>query len=119
MVDLFDNKNEESDPLIPLNIIKRNLKEAATAVALKGGGDLNFSSSDSDINKIPKITAAGRGVVAEKIINLAFEHDVKVRQDKELSEILSIIELDSPIPSEAFMAVAEILSYIYEKKVLK
>ena len=27
--------------------------------------------------------------------------------------MLAAIELDSPIPAEAFMAVAEILSYVY------
>ncbi|MCB1556419.1 MAG: hypothetical protein KDJ15_03805, partial [Alphaproteobacteria bacterium] len=37
----------------------------------------------------------------------------KVREDSALAEMLATIELDSPIPSEAFMAVAEILSYVY------
>jgi flagellar biosynthesis protein len=62
---------------------------------------------------LPRITAAGRGKIAEQILQLAFESGINVRQDSALAEMLASIELDSPIPSEAFMAVAEILSYVY------
>lgn len=47
-------------------------------------------------------------------MQLAFENDIKVREDSALAEMLAKIELDSPIPSEAFMAVAEILAYVYQ-----
>ena len=36
-----------------------------------------------------------------------------MREDSALAEMLAGIELDSPIPSEAFLAVAEILSIVY------
>ena len=64
--------------------------------------------------KVPEVTAAGRGAIAEKILALAFENGIKVREDSALAEMLTTIELDSPIPSEAFMAVAEILHYLYQ-----
>ena len=51
--------------------------------------------------------------MAEQILELAFAHDIKVREDAELVEILSLLDVDSPIPLEAFAAVAEILSYVY------
>jgi len=63
---------------------------------------------------LPTISAAGRGKIAEQILQLAFENDIKVREDSALAEMLANIELDSPIPSEAFMAVAEIMSYVYK-----
>lgn len=63
--------------------------------------------------RAPRISAAGRGVLAEKILALAFENGIRVRQDSDLAEMLAKIELDSPIPTEAFTAVAEILSYLY------
>lgn len=85
-----------------LNIKK--IPKRQTAVAL---------TQDGDKRKTPTITAAGRGVIAEKILQLAFENDIKVREDAPLAEMLAKVELDSPIPSEAFMAVAEILSYVY------
>jgi len=61
----------------------------------------------------PSVTAAGRGKIAEQILQLAAENGINVREDKALAEMLAKIELDSPIPSEAFLAVAEILSYVY------
>jgi flagellar biosynthesis protein len=75
-----------------------------TAVALKDG---------SDQGELAVITASGRGKIAEQILQLAFDNDIKVREDSALAEMLAEIDLDSPIPSEAFMAVAEILSYVY------
>lgn len=98
-----DGYNPDSeDDLIPLNI--RKIPKKRTAVALEGseGG-----------KKVPRIAAAGRGNLADKILDLAFEHGIKVREDADLAELLASIELDSPIPSEAFMAVGEILSYVY------
>jgi flagellar biosynthesis protein len=61
----------------------------------------------------PRITAVGRGEFAEKLLELAFKHGVKVREDAELAEILSAFEVDSLVPTEALEAVAEILSYLY------
>ncbi|MEH6547961.1 MAG: EscU/YscU/HrcU family type III secretion system export apparatus switch protein [Sneathiella sp.] len=67
-------------------------------------------------SKIPKITATGKGAVAEQILQLAFDHGVKVREDSDLAQILSEIEVDCPIPLEAFAAVSEILSYLYRSQ---
>jgi flagellar biosynthesis protein len=62
----------------------------------------------------PRVTASGKGFVAEQILAIAFERGIKVREDAELVEVLSLIEVDSPIPLEAFAAVAEILAYVYQ-----
>ncbi len=61
----------------------------------------------------PMITAVGRGAFAEKLLQLAFDNNVKVREDAALAEILSALEVDSLVPTEALEAVAEILSYLY------
>jgi flagellar biosynthesis protein len=61
----------------------------------------------------PKITASGRGHLAEKILEVAFAAGVKVRTDADLVQVLEAIEVDSEIPTEAFVAVAEILTYVY------
>ena len=63
--------------------------------------------------RVPRVVAKGKGKTAEKILEIAFAHGVKVREDADLVEVLSAVELDSDIPLEAFAAVAEILSYIY------
>lgn len=68
---------------------------------------------DREKEKAPQVVASGRGAIAEQIINVAFEHGVKVREDADLVEILELVDVDSPIPLEAFTAVAEILAYVY------
>lgn len=104
MIDEYDDgrKISSKDKLSPLNITKKPKRQ--TAVALK---------ESEVLGEAPTIAAAGRGRIAEKILQLAFDNDVKVREDSALAEMLATVELDSPIPSEAFMAVAEILTYVY------
>lgn len=84
------------------NIKKIPKKKTAVALSDSEGG-----------KKVPRISAAGRGNIADKILELAYANDIKVREDSDLAELLASIEIDSPIPSEAFMAVGEILSYVY------
>jgi flagellar biosynthesis protein len=62
----------------------------------------------------PRVTATGRGKLAERIVQLAFKSGVKVREDADLAEVLAAVEVDTMIPLEAFMAVAEILAYVYK-----
>jgi len=61
----------------------------------------------------PRVAASGKGATAEQILNIAYANGIKVREDAELVEILSLLEVDSVIPIEVFAAVAEILSYVY------
>lgn len=62
---------------------------------------------------IPTVIASGRGATAEQILEIAFASGVKVREDADLAQFLSVVELDCPIPVPAFEAVAEILNYLY------
>ncbi|HYA86298.1 MAG TPA: EscU/YscU/HrcU family type III secretion system export apparatus switch protein [Nitrospirota bacterium] len=62
----------------------------------------------------PKIVAKGRGSVAEKIIALAREHGIPIREDQNMVEVLSTLDLNEEIPPELYKAVAEILAFIYQ-----
>jgi flagellar biosynthesis protein len=95
--------NDDEDPLIPLNATE--IPRLITAVALKDRSSQGLK---------PQITAAGRGAVARQILDIAFQNGIKVREDADLAEILAKFEIDSPIPTEALMAVGEILAYIYK-----
>jgi flagellar biosynthesis protein len=66
-----------------------------------------------DDSSAPKVVASGRGWIAEKILEVAFAHGVRVREDADLAEVLAAVDLDEEIPVEAFIAVAEILRYVY------
>jgi flagellar biosynthesis protein len=61
----------------------------------------------------PRVLAGGRGAVAEQILNIAFAQGIRVREDADLAQLLSALDIDSEIPVEAFAAVAEILAYVY------
>lgn len=91
-----DSQSESSDS-------KPNLIQQAVAI-----------KHERDSKQAPTIVASGRGAVAEQILQLAFANSVKVREDAELVEILSYLDVDSPIPLEAYTAVAEILAYVYK-----
>jgi flagellar biosynthesis protein len=68
---------------------------------------------DAAKDDAPKLTAKGKGHVAERIIELARQHDIPVRSDKALIQILSQLDIDQHIPSELYKAVAEILAFVY------
>lgn len=75
---------------------------------------LGHPENSADPRAVPKVLAAGRGHIAEKIVQTAFANDIRVREDGPLAEMLAAVELDSPIPTEAFLAVAEVLYYVYK-----
>lgn len=60
----------------------------------------------------PKILAAGKGVLAEKIINAAVEADVPTYKDDKLADTLSRLEIGDMIPPELYQVVAEILVFV-------
>ena len=64
-------------------------------------------------DKAPKVTAKGAGVVAEKIIALAKKHGIPVKDDPDLVEVLSKLDIEAEIPAGVYVAVAEILAFIY------
>jgi len=67
-----------------------------------------------ETDRAPKVVAAGRGNVAEQILQIAFSQGLKVREDADLAQLLSAVDDGSEIPTEAFAAVAEILVYLYQ-----
>ena len=64
-------------------------------------------------DSLPKIVASGRGNLADKIMDIAFAEGVRVREDADLAEMLAAADIDTEIQVEAFIAVAEILKYVY------
>ena len=88
---------------------KSNVK---TAVALK---------YDPLKDGAPKISAKGAGELAKRIIQTAIENGVPVKEDPDLVEVLAGLDLEAEVPPEVFVAVAELLAFVYsmnKKKVL-
>jgi flagellar biosynthesis protein len=61
----------------------------------------------------PKITAKGTGLIAEKIIAVARKQGIPVKDDPNLIEVLSRLDLDQEIPPELYVVVAELLAFVY------
>lgn len=80
------------------------MKNKSKAVALK---------YNKDKDAAPKITAKGRGFIAEKIVEAARAHNVPLHEDKNLVQVLEALDLETEIPPELYRAVAEVLAFIY------
>ena len=63
--------------------------------------------------------AAGKGEVAERIIEKAKENDVPFYQDNKLAETLSKLQIGDTIPPELYDVVAEILVFVDDMDKMK
>ena len=70
----------------------------------------------SNDDEIPRVTATGRGAVAEQIIAIALDHGVKLRRDADLAGVLAALDIDSPIPLGALSTVTGILTYVHRSR---
>lgn len=68
---------------------------------------------DKTREEAPRVTAKGKGRVAQNIIELAREHGIPIKDDPDLVAVLAAIEIDQEIPAELYVAVAELLAFVY------
>jgi flagellar biosynthesis protein len=61
----------------------------------------------------PTIIAKGRGAVAETIIDRARANGIYVHESPELVALLMRVDLDSHIPPQLYMVIAELLVWLY------
>ena len=61
----------------------------------------------------PRVVAKGRGLVAAEIIRRAGEAGVYVHESPDLVRLLMQVDLDRHIPPQLYVAVAEILAWVY------
>ena len=61
----------------------------------------------------PKIAASGRGKIAERIIEIARESGIPVKEDPDLVEVLSKLDIQEEIPPGVYVVVAELLAFAY------
>ena len=70
---------------------------------------------DVDKDAVPKILAKGAGKVAAKILELAKQNNIPIREDADLVQALAQLDLGEFIPPELYPAVAEVLAYVYRQ----
>ncbi|NLZ52149.1 MAG: EscU/YscU/HrcU family type III secretion system export apparatus switch protein [Thermoanaerobacteraceae bacterium] len=68
---------------------------------------------DMSEDTTPRVVASGKGLLAEKILELAHKENIPIYKDPHLVEALIQLDLNLEIPPELYRAVAEILAFIY------
>lgn len=81
---------------------KRTARKQAVALRYQDGAD-----------RAPKVTAKGVDHVADRIVEVAREHGIPIREDRNLVQVLSLLDLNQEIPPSVYKAVAEILAWVY------
>ena len=67
----------------------------------------------ADGGRAPVVVGSGRGMMARRLVELAAEHGVPVREDPDLAALLALVDLGDEIPAELYQAVAEVISFVY------
>ena len=65
-------------------------------------------------NAAPKVTAKGQGWMADRIIKMAQENNIPIREDKDLLHLLSEIDVGQEVPESLYKVVAELLAWVYQ-----
>lgn len=96
-VQMMENRDEQKDSIV--------FDKSKLAVALK---------YERGENEAPFVAAKGKGYIAQQIIDLAKANNIEIRRDTDLVMLLEKLDINTPIPLEAYAAVAEILAYVYK-----
>jgi len=68
---------------------------------------------DTTKENAPRVVATGKGETAENIIRLAQLHNLPIKHDEDLVELLSKVEINHEIPEALYIAVVEVFKFLY------
>lgn len=69
---------------------------------------------DKKKDNAPNVVAKGDGEIAKKIISLAKDSNIPIKEDADLVELLSKVEVNHEIPPQLYKAIAEVFTFIYK-----
>jgi flagellar biosynthesis protein len=69
---------------------------------------------DVEKDKAPLILASGRGAVADEILRIAEENKIPLYENRGLANMLAKLEIDTEIPAQLYVLVAEVLFFVYK-----
>lgn len=116
-------KSREGDPLIKARIRKIQ-RDVASRRMMQDvpKGDVVITNPThiavvlrySDKLPAPQLIAKGADIMAEKIKEIAKQHNIPILENKPLARtIFKTMKIGQVIPRELFVAVAEVLSYVF------
>ena len=119
-------KSREGDPLIRARIkrvqrdiaSRRMMEEVPKADVIVTNPTHIAIALKYDENLVaPQIIAKGAELIAQKIKEIAREHNIPIVENKPLARtIFKTLKIGQVIPRELYAAVAEVLSYVYRLK---
>ncbi len=72
---------------------------------------------DAERDKAPVVVAKGKGTIAERIIDIAEQHEVPVVRKPELARAMyPSVDVGDEIPPEFYRAIAEIIAFVMFRK---
>ena len=121
-----ERKNIEGDPVIKNKIKSTQMQFARQMMMSKiPQADVVVTNPthyavalryDNSVVPAPQVVAKGVDFLAFKIREIAENNNVPIVENPPLARTLyKIVPLDGVIPSELFVAVAEVLAYVYKK----
>ncbi len=121
-----ETKTREGDPLIKSRIRRiqrdmaqrRMMQEVPKAdVIITNPTHIAVALKYDKNTPAPQVIAMGVDLIAEKIRDLAREHSIPIVENKPLARtIYKTMKIGQVIPRELYVAVAEVLSYVYKLK---
>lgn len=66
-----------------------------------------------DGSSVPRVTASGSGLTAEMILERARQHHIAIAEEPALITLLAGLHPGESIPETLFVAVAEVLAFVY------
>jgi flagellar biosynthetic protein FlhB len=120
-------KRNEGDPLIKsrikgiqMNMARKRMMQAIPEADVVITNPTHLAVAikyDSTTMHAPKLLAKGSGIIARKIKKLAEMHGVPIVENKKVAQSLYALgEIGQEIPPDLYLAVAEVLAYIYKLK---
>lgn len=97
----LNQQENQSEPIDSLTTTGRAITPGAVALTYHSG------------MTAPQVVAKGQGLIAEEIIRRAQEAGVYVHESAELVALLMQVDLDEHIPPELYVAIAELLAWLY------
>ena len=122
-----ENKQLEGDPLVKSRIrsiqrqmARRRMMQEVPKADVVITNPTHYAVAlkyDPENMAAPKLLAKGADAIAQKIKEIAIEHDIPIVEDKPLAQLIyKTVEVNDNIPQEMYQAVAQILAYIYKVK---
>ncbi|MCW2959883.1 MAG: hypothetical protein JWM90_270 [Thermoleophilia bacterium] len=91
------------------------LKQRRSAAQGDGPPEMEVAALryDAGEHHAPQLVARGKGHTAQKILDLAAEHDVAIRKDATLVAVLGALDVGAEIPPDLYGVIAEVLAWAY------